>query len=131
MITEDYVSLETAKLLKEKGFDEDTMCVYIGRYLRIKSLSTISNNTNMPVIPAPTHQMAAKWLRRKGMYINVNVNEREICDTNGNHESTYSYWKYGISNTTDGIYVHEGNEEYQFFEEAMEAAIQYCLTNLK
>ena len=30
MITEDYVSFETAKLLKEKGFDEP--CVYVYRH---------------------------------------------------------------------------------------------------
>lgn len=29
MNTEDYVSLEVAKLLKEKGFDRDTMCCYL------------------------------------------------------------------------------------------------------
>ena len=28
MITEDYVSFETAKLLKEKGFDEPTTGTY-------------------------------------------------------------------------------------------------------
>ena len=28
MITEDYVSFETAKLMKEKGFDENTICKY-------------------------------------------------------------------------------------------------------
>jgi hypothetical protein len=31
-MNEDYVSFEIAKLLKEKGFDEDTKTVYIGRY---------------------------------------------------------------------------------------------------
>lgn len=29
MNKEDYVSLEVAKLLKEKGFDRDTMCCYL------------------------------------------------------------------------------------------------------
>ena len=31
MITEDYVSFETAKLLKEKGFDKNTPCKYAGK----------------------------------------------------------------------------------------------------
>ena len=31
MITEDYVNFETAKLLKEKGFDEITFTWYTGK----------------------------------------------------------------------------------------------------
>lgn len=37
MITEDYVSFETAKLLKEKGFDESCRAVYEEKVLRINT----------------------------------------------------------------------------------------------
>lgn len=46
MITEDYVSFEIAKLLKEKGFDERVLTFY-----------------PPGDIPRPTLQMAMKWLR--------------------------------------------------------------------
>lgn len=46
MITEDYVSFNTAKLLKEKGFDEECQ-QYYGDYK----------------YSCPTLQMAMKWLR--------------------------------------------------------------------
>ena len=48
MMTEDYVSFETAKLLKEKGFDEECQ-KYYGDYK----------------YPCPTLQMAMKWLREE------------------------------------------------------------------
>lgn len=108
-ITEDYVSDDTALLLKEKGFYAD--CPHANP-------------------KCTTMQMAAKWLRTKGMCINININERETYDANGNHKGTYSYWRYDISNTTDGVYIHESDEECQFFEDAMDAAIQNCLNNL-
>ena len=46
MITEDYVGFETAKLLKENGFDEECQ-TYYGDYK----------------YPCPTLQMTMKWLR--------------------------------------------------------------------
>ena len=65
-ITEDYVSFETAKLLKEKGFDE--IC-YLG-YNKNGEYFPTSNRTNSQIIQpdfcficCPTLQMAMKWLR--------------------------------------------------------------------
>ena len=59
MITEDYVSFKTAKLLKEKGFDEKCFTVYNNdrefydtKYGIVPSIK----------IPTPTIQMAMKWL---------------------------------------------------------------------
>lgn len=67
-ITEDYVSFETAKLLKEKGFDE--IC-YLG-YDRNGEYVPTNNRTNSQIIQpdfcficCPTLQMAMKWLREK------------------------------------------------------------------
>ena len=61
MITEDYVSFEIAKLLKEKGFDE--YCGYYdktGEYWDYKTF----NHKGDEYISAPTLQMAMKWLRK-------------------------------------------------------------------
>lgn len=60
MITEDYVSFETAKLLKEKGFNEDSWF----HYDNDGDIVTRGYRLNRPDdIPAWTHQMAMKWLR--------------------------------------------------------------------
>lgn len=72
MITEDYVSFETAKLLKEKGFDEEcfayyyvmphkTVIAYDKDFPKNSDLSLIY--TNLEFGSLPTLQMAMKWLR--------------------------------------------------------------------
>ena len=66
MITEDYVSFETAKLLKEKGFDERCFSFYwsdgsLDANSHDKKTNLRNSTSSNPV--APTLQMAMKWLR--------------------------------------------------------------------
>jgi hypothetical protein len=67
-ITEDYVSFETAKLLKKKGYDEQTVrCYNLKKELcacQCIGDETINSTPNY-LIAAPTFQMAMKWLRKK------------------------------------------------------------------
>ena len=74
MITEDFVSFETAKLLKEKGFDEKVDTLYKMDAEFLKSTLCINYNDakfalldmhNIPenTVSAPTLQMVMKWLR--------------------------------------------------------------------
>lgn len=59
MITEDYVSFETAKLLKEKGFDVNCYTHYSSDGQNVYyNYQTPSDGINMPTL-----QMAMKWLR--------------------------------------------------------------------
>ena len=140
MITEDYVSFETAKLLKEKGFDAECHSHYYPchypdgsiqyhKYNRTaikknKSWYDIYSLKNLPKdhYLAPTLQMAMKWLREVyGIYPDIAV--EEIDD-----------------NTTffrvDGIYLKQKkmwnkyDNLFKTYEEACEAAIKYCLENL-
>ena len=78
MIAEDYVSFETAKLLKEKGFNESCISVYHDGELQLVSslgifcsegygeqILTYTNSEcewSPIMISAPTLQMAMKWL---------------------------------------------------------------------
>jgi hypothetical protein len=72
MIKEDYVSFETAKLLKEKGFDEDIARV-VNEEDEIDYLG--SSQPSLAYLyhtwyKCPTLQMAMKWLRKeKGIAI--------------------------------------------------------------
>ena len=110
MISEDYVSFETAKLLKEKGFDEEC-------YLHYSSNGKTQHwNYQSPTdgIAAPTLQMAMKWLRK--------VHNIDI-------------WVEGYNKRYKGNIHSEqrGNEALFYedtYEEACEAAIRYCLENL-
>lgn len=134
MITEDYVSFETAKLLKEKGFDE--IC-YLG-YNKNGEYFPTSNRTNSQIIQpdfcficCPTLQMAMKWLR-KVYYLHITVHPGV---------SEYGFvWTYMI------VFAKEAGEGDTHFykinqiptpivkakssEQAIEIAIKYCLENL-
>lgn len=78
MNKEDYVSLEVAKLLKEKGFDYATLYYYekngkLGM-MNLDAQSQMRKHGYMnDIYPRPTLYETAKWLRNK-YDINVAVN---------------------------------------------------------
>lgn len=115
MIQEAYVSFEVAKLLKEKGFEEETYGnYYLGGKLDGKFEESSKVNWNKffkTPIAAPTQQMAMRWLR-------------EVYDI-----------KIMISPYVDGTYSYEILNDFWYinfdsYEDAAEAAIKYCLENL-
>ena len=64
IITEDYVSFETAKLLKENGFDELTPLSYSLQY-GYESNIPCNNSIDTDFVSRITIQMAMKWLEEK------------------------------------------------------------------
>ena len=128
MIDEDYVSFEVAKLLKEKGFDEQCTYMYDSQhklYSTFEQCRQITRNNsdwiyyvgqlNVVPIAVPTHQMAMKWLRE---IYNINI---EIL-LNGEGK----WWPISCQD----IKVRKEGEFYSTYEEAVEAALKYCLTKL-
>lgn len=127
MIKEEYVSFEVAKLLKEKGFDEscDNSYTKDGEFVSNLLIGhtdgesiIVSNQTIFPY-KAPTQQMAMRWLRE----------EKHICI------EPYSYdhrFVCGFSKLPEcvSIFCEQEYSEYDSYEEAVEAAIKYCLENL-
>lgn len=115
MITEDYVSFETAKLLKEKGFDE-----YCGYYTSDGEYCgyCVYNHKGKSFISAPTLQMAMKWLRE--------VHNIAI-ETEWEH-LWYAYIKPMTSKPSEEDYYQCKSSKY---EEVCEEAIKYCLKNLQ
>ena len=133
MITENYVSFDIAKLLKEKGFNESIRCWY-DNFQDFHEEGVRMNNTNClpPTIMCPTLQMAMKWLREVH---NLHVDSSIYIDTDGDseHEYTYTYWDWLIFNSESGRRIAEpqiGCGRYDSYEQACEAAIKYCLENL-
>ena len=148
MITEDYCSYEVAKLLKEKGFDEPTTFVWYQHLpisLDCQNLvnkkardyfyhdettehnSSYKNSIHKPeyihgdIFSCPTHQMAMKWLRdAHDIIIIIDYDEDEDCEDNE---------RYGFT-------IYRKNERkvdlatFPTYEQAVEAALKYCLTNL-
>ena len=126
MITEDYVSFETAKLLKEKGFDIPTERFY-NEHISWRAASAYNwNDEGGEDCSCPTLQMAIKWLREE-----YNLAIAIYLKTDGWH-SGVSQIKFNgegfIVDIIDGI--DDGNiPNCDTYEEAAEAAIKYCLEN--
>ncbi len=132
MITEDYVSFETAKLLKEKGFDAPLWFYYdSNEELRLASWSgweedwnnCLINNESTPFISAPTLQMAMKWLREVH---NIHVVPKFDFYAGNYTGRIYDGRRESTMEKDDYIAIVE-NDTY---EEAADAAIKYCLENL-
>ena len=122
MITEDYVSFGTAKLMKEKEFNADVNCTHVYVYGRVVSKDYFRDiNELEEYIQAPTLQMAMKWLREVH-----NISIEPLVDFGNGNE----YWW-----AADVAYIKKNGliDElcgYNSYEEACEAAIKYCLENL-
>lgn len=148
MITEDYVSFETAKLLKEKGFRE--WCSYCyGLDVRYKGESIdqdeefelkeegkegeleyveggrlynfgCDNREEGSPYSAPSLYVAIKWLREK---FNIHIEPRYF--------PTPNIYRYVIIHSPMTIQNIDSHPQYfNSYEEACEAAIKYCLENL-
>ena len=135
MIEEEYVSFETAKLLKEKGFPQDpNICntAYTPRGKLSNNAKSFAHNftefNKLGIKPrtytmAPTQQMAMRWLREvHKLYV-------KVCPSVEGYYWTEKWHSY----------VDELNKRYPFgtfigtfnsHEEACEAAIKYCPENL-
>ena len=121
-VTEDYVNLETAKLLNSKGFKGQFHKHYWG-YQPGKEFLTIFDFNPECDYPAPTIQTAMKWLRE--------VHNLEIYPFHDAIQECTTWW-YRIEHYTKGCasVKNESDSIYGTYEEACEAAIKYCLKNL-
>lgn len=120
-MTEELVTLETAKLLKEKGFNEYCENVIdINNMLR-KTLYRINDDLPKQCFSHPTQSIAQKWLR----------------ETKNIHICVYNCacgYGYEISKANNGTHiassVYKGTNdggEWDTYEEALEAGLQEAL----
>ena len=126
MITEDYVSFETAKLLKEKGFNEPCECFYDTEHNDISIVNGWMDTSNSLLeereflcYSAPTLQMAMKWLREvHGLWCEISWEGKGL-------------WCMEVFSLMDEEFIPDSIvHEIKSYEEACEAAIKYCLENL-
>lgn len=120
MINEDYVSFETAKLLKDVGYPQ---CKREEQYTGTKY--TVNGEfTSAPYAvhyAAPTLYNAMKWLR-EGYWLNIYA----LYDSN--------IWSCIIS-SMDNRHIIKDNRSleisgFKSYKDAIDVAIKYCLTNL-
>ena len=141
MISEDFVSYETARLLKEKGFDWCESPFYSEQdrdEWRQKNSYTVPNEEYDPDLPFDSEtltmvaphisiQMAIKWLRKVHHYYIQIMLDSWAC---GGHlgyyvviQKTDSDFEMMLQDKVDKVF-------YETPEEAAEDAIKYILEDL-
>lgn len=124
MVTEYYVNFEIAKLLKEKGFGKrlNEFCPY--------SYSTFFGETDLRKgmehqTYAPTIQRAMKWLREvHDFHIMVD------CLGAENYMPTIQFTRSSKDIEIESGKSKFGGNGFDSYEEAVVAAMRYCLENL-
>lgn len=157
MVTEDYVSFEIAKLLKEKEFDGKCYKVWVyytsstpmlwaaptfveGETIvdreSVESAERTWNtiygdpeNKNHGYL-APTLQMVMKWLREvHNIYLDIHITNHSMS----NMVDIIKYYWVAVS-TEDAKWITESTVRnvagFKTYNEAAEDAIKYCLENL-
>ena len=119
MIQEEFVTLETAKLLKEKGFNEYCKDIIKEDDNRIMQ-SVFRTNKNLPKLcySLPTQSVAQKWLREtKNLHIEISYMYE-------------NYWTYDILTIPRHDLIGLSDRpiiRYNTYEEALEAGLQEAL----
>ena len=131
MIEESYVSFDTARMLKEAGFDARCYVQYSDIGVQWDSTSPSNFNADDWAYSCPTQALAARWLREAhGIHVVIT----EEAYTNG-----INYlWQVLIynplsvdcwDNKSTGMYGDNG--EYKTYEEALEAGLQEAIKLIK
>ena len=145
-MTEDYVSFETAKLLKEKGFD----WMVTRSFFEHDNCYAPCDPSEVPrkdAIAIPTLQMATKWIQEIFNIVIIPNYEYECDDT----PWCYKIFKLGENGKPERVVVkgvsydkddnpkehivgyrdyERSYNDYSTKEEAIEEGIKYCLENL-
>jgi hypothetical protein len=146
MITEDYVSFEIAKLLKNKGFDNDCRMVWIKEnneqqnerrmlphafmegeeFVNAKDVETVLEQEPENYLEAylcPTSQMAMKWLRE-----NYSIDLTLVPSPN--KDDTYSLIYAVVILNKKHEPMFSGGYEFEDYNQCVNDGIKYCLENL-
>ena len=121
-MTEEFVTLETAKILKEKGFNEPYSLAINVEDSRQYTTSRTNSELPIKVCTQPPQSIAQKWIREtKDLHISIIRNAcgygYDICKAdNGTH-------------ITDGIFKgpNDGGQWDTTYEEALEVGMQEAL----
>lgn len=137
MIKEVYCSKEVSILLKEKGFNEKCRGGYHYEFddndnpiVMLEEWTAQPYNNDFVdegfLCSAPTHQMAIKWLREEK---NILIYVYPVIVLPVKDDYTF-YWRWDGKKKIHYA-PHIGDKHnYETFEDAVEAALKYCLENV-
>ncbi len=119
---DEYVSFETAKIAKEKGFDEKTIDWYSEKGELINLYYAWTWNTNKGnrddfVCSAPTQSLLQRWLRE------VHEMQAEVHSYHRG-ESGYTYYEVVTGKCGEGFIT---TSNFKTYEEALEHGLQKAL----
>ena len=134
-IKEDYVSIEIAKLLKEKGFEGEVRKYFLIHEDGFAELFDKKDEFPLPEdvwIPIPTLNVACKWIRKK---YNIHIGTKPWNQLEPEPGIWYKTKTIAtIYKTRDGSLFGDTLIEREFCEESPEQAIRtgilYVLENL-
>ena len=127
MIEESYVSFDTAKLLKEAGFDVPCFNQYTERGTIWHCDCPENFNKSQCVTSCPTQALAARWLREVH-HLNVYACFDYVFFDDGERK-----WFFMRENTMINDYtsVYCSIISYDSYEEALEAGLQEAIKLIK
>ena len=130
MIEESYVSFDTARMLKEAGFDVPCNSYYEledGEAVRKDCIRPYDHNGfGDTICSRPTLTLAARWLRDKHR-LHVSVSIVGLFD--GLRDITY--WAFSIMNVNTALFEYIDGNRYDSYEEALEAGLQKAIKLIK
>jgi hypothetical protein len=127
MIEEVYVSFEVAKLFKEKGFDGECSSFYTTSGTSRWEYQHYHDFDIRDRIECTTQAMAMRWLRECH---NISIEINSFWNGSDNDEFRFSNYTYGFRVDTPNFTDRYRKSAFESYEEAVEAAIKYCLENL-
>ena len=129
MIEESYVSFDTAKLLKEAGFDVPCNSYYElenGEVVRKDSIGSSDYNAyEDTVCSRPTQALAARWLRE----VHDTFVKMERVGSFDGKEFRF-YWSFSIISVSTACLKSISGGRYDGYEEALEVGIVQVLERI-
>ena len=126
MIGEQFVSFETAKMLKEAGFDVPCFNQYTDRGTVWHCDCPENFNISQCATSCPTQELAARWLREK---------HRIVVDVTFIPPSVNGdVWQYFIGEMDDMVWEGDfepSDRRYKTYEEALEEGLKHGLESVK
>ena len=136
MLEESYVSFETAKLLKEAGFEANLKTMYVeeekDEWAFWDSGAKRSDyNYFDDTIACPTQALAARWLREAhGIHVSSNIFMDSANDADGKTVDEWTFWSYDLFDNSGRI-IEESDDRYDSYEEALEAGLREAIKLIK
>ena len=147
-----FVSKKLALKLKNKGFDKPCFGYYyvetptgmtdgelvLSRYYGRGGtfMDTLKRHdlpyTTSNIVNAPTIEQVLEWLREDcGLYISMACSRNYDIDADGRELGSWVYWWYEIyAHLSANLIYQEEEKEYDTYDEAILAGIEYVVNNL-